>query len=256
MTCDLNVLRRKKGMGKLDTNSFVPLYQQLKEYIIENIDNNTWNPGDKIYSEQQLSEQFNVSRNTAKKAIEDLVQEGILYRIQGKGTFLSHPKIEQSLSAFYSFSQVLKEKGLKPKDIILEIKIEPATHKIAKALKIEKGEEVIMLQRLRCANDEPIILESSYLPKYRIDDVDKLSLVGETPLYDVLRTEFGISVNSAKETFEPILIRQEEKEHLEVRLGSPALLLERVAYDSLKRPVEFCKSVVRGDRCKFYTELI
>lgn len=242
-------------MEKLDPTSFVPLYQQLKDIIIERIDNNTWNPGDKIYSEQQLSDLFTVSRNTAKRAIEDLVQDGVLYRIQGKGTFLSYPKIEQSLSAFYSFSQVLKDKGLKPKDIILEIKVEKATHKVAKALQITKGEEVIMLQRLRCANEEPIILESSYFPKKSIDDIKKLALVGEVPLYDVLRNEFGIIVNSAKETFEPILIN-EEANHLEVKLGSPALLLERVAYDPSKKPVEFCKSIVRGDRCKFYTELI
>lgn len=246
----------EKCVEKLDAASFVPLYQQLKEIMIENIDKGVWNPGDKIYSEQQLSEQFEVSRNTAKKAIEDLVQEGILYRIQGKGTFLSHPKIEQSLSAFYSFSQVLKEKGLKPKDIILEVSVEKATHKIAKALQISKGEEVIMLRRLRCANEEPIILEYSYFPKTRIEDIDKLSLVGEMPLYDVLRTEFGIIVNSAKETFEPILIREEEEQYLDVELGSPALLLERTAYDLSKQPVEFCKSIVRGDRCKFYTELI
>ena len=102
-------------MEKLDPTSFVPLYQQLKDIIIERIDNNTWNPGDKIYSEQQLSDLFTVSRNTSKRAIEDLVQDGVLYRIQGKGTFLSYPKIEQSLSAFYSFSQVLKDKGLNQK---------------------------------------------------------------------------------------------------------------------------------------------
>ena len=243
-------------MGKLDPTSFVPLYQQLKELIIENIDQNIWNPGDQILSEQQLFQKYNVSRNTAKKAIEDLVQEDMLYRIQGKGTFVSHPKIEQSLSAFYSFSQVLKEKGMDPKDIVLDIKMEKATHKIAEALQIDKGEDVIVLQRLRCANDEPIILESSYLPKKIIDDVNKLKLVGETPLYEILRTEFGIIVNSAKETFEPILIRKEEEVHLDVKIGSPALLLERVAYDSFKNPVEFCKSIVRGDRCKFYTELI
>jgi len=244
------------GNFKLDPSSFVPLYQQLKEFIIEKIDNQTWKPGEKIYSENQLFEMFNVSRNTAKKAIEDLVQEGTLYRIQGKGTFVSHPKIEQSLSGFYSFSQVLKEKGLHPKDIVLQVKTEEASHQVAKALQINKGDEVVILQRLRCANGEPIILESSFLPKVIIDDITKLEQVGDTALYDILREEFNIVVNSAKETFEPILIREEEEEHLEVKVGSPALLLERIAYDPSKQPVEFCKSIVRGDRCKFYTELI
>lgn len=240
----------------LDKTSFVPLYQQLKEYIIENIDKGLWKPGDKIYSENQLYERFGVSRNTAKKAIEDLVQEGVLYRVQGKGTFVSLPKIEQSLSAFYSFSQVLSKKGLKPKDIILDLKVIDATHKVAKALNIEKGERVVTLQRLRYANNEPIILENSYLPKSIINNEKKLKAVSETPLYEILNKDFNVVVTTAKEIFEPILIREEEEKHLQVDIGSPALLLERVAYDSLKRPVEFCKSIVRGDRCKFYTDLL
>lgn len=243
-------------MKKLDPTSFVPLYHQLKEIIIENIESNIWNPGDKIPSEHQLCEQYDVSRNTAIKAIENLVQDGILFRVQGTGTFVSKSKIEQSLSRFYSFSQVLKEKGLKPTDIILEVKIEKASAKIAKALKINKDDEVIMLQRLRCANEEPIILESSYLPKKLINDIEKIRLVGDTPLYDVLANEFNIVVNSAKETFEPVLVRHYEEIHLGVKEGYPALLLERVAYDRQKQPVEFCKSIVRGDRCRFYTELI
>lgn len=90
----------------------------------------------------------------------------------------------------------------------------------------------------------------------RIDDISKFEQVGDSALYDILREEFNIVVTSAKETFEPILIREEEEKHLEVKEGSPALLLERIAYDTAKQPVEFCKSIVRGDRCKFYTELI
>nr|WP_275576964.1 GntR family transcriptional regulator [Thalassobacillus pellis] len=232
------------------------MYHQLKEIIIENIENNIWKPGDKIPSEHQLREQYNVSRNTVKKAIEDLVQEGTLYRVQGTGTFVNKPKIEQSLSGFYSFSQVLKDKGLRPKDILLELEQVKAPQKIASALQINKDEEVIMLKRLRCANDEPIILETSYLPVNRVDDLEKMKLVGKTPLYDILANDFNVVVSSAKETFEPVLILEHEASQLNVHEGSPALLLERIAYDSMRRPVEYCKSIVRGDRCRFYTELI
>jgi GntR family transcriptional regulator len=243
-------------MKMLDSNSFVPLYHQLKEIIKEHIENSSWKAGDKIPSEHQLMREYNVSRNTAKRAIEDLVNEGILYRVQGTGTFVNKPKIEHSLSGFYSFSQVLKEKGLNPKDIILEIKVEPANQKIAKALHIQNNDEVVVLKRLRCANDEPIILESSYLPKALIHDVNQLDRVGERPLYDVLSEQFGITVTSAKETFEPVLIMDVEAIQLGVKEGNPALLLERIAFNDKKQPIEFCKSIVRGDRCRFYTELI
>lgn len=240
---------------KLDHSSYVPLYQQLKEIIIEKIEDGEWKPGDKIYSENQLFEMFDVSRNTAKKAIEDLEQKGILYRVQGKGTFVNQPKIEQSLTGFYSFSQVLEDKGLQPKDVIINITVESATNKVAQALEIEKGEDVVVLQRLRYAQGEPIILESSFLRKDNIHKVEKLEKVGETRLYDLLREEFEINVTSAKEAFEPVLINEQESHYLKVNIGAPALLLERVGYDERKNPVEFCKSIVRGDRCKFYTEL-
>lgn len=240
---------------KLDTSSYVPLYQQIKEFIVEKIENKEWKPGDKIYSENQLFDWFNVSRNTVKKAIEDLEQEGILYRLQGKGTFVNKPKIEQSLSGFYSFSEVLKKKGLKPKDVVLDVMVEQASHKVAQSLQIDKGEEVVVLQRLRYAQEEPIILESSYLRKDNIHEPKKMAEVENIPLYELLRSEFDIHVNSAKEAFEPVLINEQEENYLGVHVGSPALLLERIAYDEQRKPVEFCKSIVRGDRCKFYTEL-
>ncbi|WP_043932470.1 GntR family transcriptional regulator [Bacillus sp. EB01] len=243
-------------MKMLDSSSFVPLYHQLKEIILENIENHTWKPGDKIPSEHQLVDQYNVSRNTVIRAIDDLVKEGVLYRVQGTGTFVNKPKIEQSLSGFYSFSQVLKEKGLKPKDIILEISEGKASQKIANALKINKDEPVVLLKRLRCANDEPIILESSFLPKAIVDDLSKIKKVGSVPLYDVLTADFGVQVTSAKETFEPVLILDYEAIQLGVKEGNPALLLERIAYNEKGQPVEYCKSIVRGDRCRFYTELI
>lgn len=240
---------------KLDTSSYVPLYQQIKEFIVEKIENKEWKPGDKIYSENQMFDWFNVSRNTVKKAIEDLEQEGVLYRLQGKGTFVNKPKIEQSLSGFYSFSEVLKEKGLKPKDVVLDVSVEKANHKVAQSLQIDKDEEVVVLQRLRYAHEEPIILESSYLRKDNIREASKLEEVKNTPLYELLRSEYNIHVNSAKEAFEPVLINELEGNYLDVNIGSPALLLERIAYDEKRIPVEFCKSIVRGDRCKFYTEL-
>ncbi|WP_318245855.1 GntR family transcriptional regulator [Bacillus tianshenii] len=243
-------------MKALDSSSFVPLYHQLKEILKENILDQKWKPGDKIPSEHQLVEQYKVSRNTAKKAIEDLVNEGILYRVQGTGTFVNKPKIEHSLSGFYSFSQILREKGLNPKDIILELKTESADQTIAKALRLNLDEEVIHLKRVRCANDEPIILESSYLPKKFIHDPDKMKMVGEVPLYDLLANEFETNVVSAKESFEPVLILEKEAIMLGVEKGNPALLLERVAFNGKKEPVEYCKSIVRGDRCRFYTELI
>jgi GntR family transcriptional regulator len=242
-------------MKPLQQNSVIPLYYQLMDRLRELIEKENWKPGDRIPSENQLMDEYGVSRNTAKKAIEELVQEGILYRIQGKGTFVAKPKLQQSLMGFYSFSKVLKENGLHPKDIILKIEEVKPSRKIIDALQLDENENVIEVKRLRCANDDPYILESSFIPKSVVTDIEHLKKVGEISLYDLFAQQFKVVVSRAKEAFEPVLIRAEESGYLQTKEGRPALLLERIAYDTVERPVEFCISIVRGDRCRFYTEL-
>ena len=239
---------------KLDHNAFEPLYHQLKRMIVEKIESGDWKPGDRIASENELKNQFGISRNTVQRAIDELVQEGILERKQGRGTFVTRPKIEQSLTSFYSFSRVMADQGLEPKDIILDIEIIPATKKIADRLQINERDDVYALRRLRCANNEPIILETSYLPKKLISTMDKNEL-SEHSLYGFLQTVHNIIVVKAKESFEPVLSKQDESGLLQIKENAPCLLLDRVAYDSKGRTIEYCRSIVRGDRCRFYTEL-
>ncbi|QCJ44408.1 GntR family transcriptional regulator [Bacillus sp. S3] len=242
-------------MKPLQTDSVIPLYHQLKDRLKKSIESGQWKPGDQIPSENQLMNEYNVSRNTAKKSIEELVQDGLLYRIQGKGTFVAKPKLQQSLMSLYSFSKVFKEKGLVPKDIILEIREVKPSPEIKAELQLSGDETVIEMKRLRCVGDDPFTLESSFFPKMVVPEMEQLKRVGETSLYDLLEQEFNIIVTKAREVFEPVLIREEESKYLQTTAGKPALLLERTAFGANGLPVEFCRSIVRGDRCRFYTEL-
>lgn len=242
-------------MKPLDSTSIIPLYHQLKQRLAAKIQAGEWKPEDKIDSENQLMTTFGVSRNTAKKAIEELVQEGKLYRVQGKGTFVAKPRFEQSLGGFYSFSTVLQEKGLNPKDEVIHIQVVYPSTKVKQGLDLQEDERVVEVKRLRFADNEPIVLESSFLPLHIIDDEKVLHEVSFTPLYSLLAQRFNVVVVKAKEAFEPVLIRKDEASLLKTVAGKPALLLERTAYDTIGRPVEFCISIVRGDRCRFYTEL-
>lgn len=239
----------------MQSDSVIPLYHQLKERLRESIDSGNWKPGDQIPSENQLMNEYSVSRNTAKKAIEELVQDGLLYRVQGKGTFVAKPKLQQSLMGFYSFSKMFKEKGMVPKDIIIDVSEVYPSVEIIEGLGLSNDEMVIEIKRLRCVDDEPYILESSYLPKSVVPEVDKLKKLGQISLYDLMEEEFNVIVKRAVEAFEPVLIKKDESEYLQTQAGKPALLLERTAFDIGGRPVEFCRSIVRGDRCRFYTEL-
>lgn len=239
----------------LDNSSFLPLYHQLKEILKENIESGVWKPGDMIPSENQLIEEYNISRNTVKKALENLVQDGLLYRVQGKGTFVSRPKFEQSLAGFYSFSKVMRDRGLAPKDVIKSIEKVKVKSSIAKQLQLKEDEFVFELKRIRYAQGEPMIFETSYLPEKHFPGLTKEKIENNS-LYDLMQQEYGIFVTNAKETFEPVLIRAYESQFLDVKEGYPALLLDRTAYDSSGVPVEICRSIVRGDRCRFYSELL
>jgi len=243
-------------MGKvLDHESFEPLYHQLKVIIEEKIESGDWSPGDRISSENDLHQMYKISRNTVQKALDELVQEGMLERKQGKGTFVSKPKIEQSLTGFYSFSKAALDQGLDLKDVIMKIETTTVNTKIAKKLQIDSSEEVIALKRVRWVNDEPIFLETSYLPKKLISKLSYEDLE-EYSLYELLEKKHNIIVTNAKEVFEPVLIRETERKLLKMSKGSPCLLLDRIAYDAKGSPVEFCRSIIRGDRCRFYTELL
>ncbi|HLR43340.1 MAG TPA: GntR family transcriptional regulator [Pseudogracilibacillus sp.] len=239
----------------LNHETFEPLYHQLKNIIRGKIETGEWEPGDKISSENDLRNEYKISRNTVQKAVDELVQDGVLERKQGKGTFVSRPKIEQSLTSFYSFSKVMESQGMNPKDIILSINVEKADKTVSKRLQIEPSDEVFALKRLRYANDEPIILETSYLPKKYIQNLSLENLENHS-LYGFLEVYHDITVVKAKETFEPVIVRQHESELLQIKPGSPCLLLDRLAYDTQGRTIEFCRSIVRGDRCRFYTELL
>lgn len=239
----------------LNHDAFEPLYHQLKRIIEGKIERGEWKTGDKISSENELKNKYKVSRNTVQKALDELVQEHVLERRQGKGTFVARQKIEQALTSFYSFSNVMEKQGMNPKDVILSLDTGLANSKSARILQIDPSEEVFSLQRLRYANDEPIILETSYLPKKYISYLSEDDLE-EHSLYVFLEKFHNITVVKAKEIFEPVIVRDYESKLLEIDEKSPGLLLDRIAYDTHGRIVEYCRSIVRGDRCRFYTELI
>jgi len=238
----------------LDEKSFVPLYYQLTEELRENIENGEWPPNSLIPSETELCEKYKVSRGTVRQALSQLVQEGLLYRKQGKGTFVAEPKITQQLNRFYSFAQDMREKGLRPSSLLLQKeKILPDSY-IKNILGLKEEEMVYKIMRLRLADEEPLILETSYLVEELFPDLDKED-VEKVSLYDIILKKYRIKITRAKETFEPILIDEFEAKKLKIPVGSPALLVKRVTYTA-GIPFEFRKSVVRGDKCSYSVELI
>lgn len=235
-------------------NDSIPLYAQISTHLRDAIEDGTYKAGDRLPSERELAEQFQVSTITVKRAVLDLVQEGLVYRKRGKGTFVAEPKLERDLGRLNSFTKEMLYYGVEPGNLLIRAELVKATGRVAQALKLESGQEVVLIERTRLADGEPLMLEKAFLPHKIFPGILEEDL-SERSLYDVISNRFDVALASARETLEPIIINSEEAEKLKVEKGTPGLLLELTAFSQTGEPVEYCKAIVRGDRSKYYIEL-
>lgn len=209
--------------------------------------------GQVIPSERELCERHEVSRMTARQAVKELVHEGILYREQGRGTFVAGEKIRHETARLTSFTQDMRERGMEVSSTTLESGVYNATSVVARMLKIEAGEPIVHIKRIRNADGQPMALETSHLrhgaAERMLDlDLDRTSLYGEL-------SKLGVNIVGAEQRYEATLVRAEEAKHLGVPSKSPALLVERVTFDNTGKPFEYVKSLYRGDRYHVATTL-
>jgi GntR family transcriptional regulator len=231
-------------MAEIDLRSPVPKYYQLKEIIRDMIEKQELGPGQAIPPERELCERYGVSRMTARQAVMELVNEGLLYRVQGLGTFVAEAKVPQDTGRLTSFTQDMRERGMEVSSTVVGIGEEAAGPVVARLLRIDPGDRIIRVRRVRNADGKPMALETSHLlyeVAKSILDVD----LSERSLYEELG-KAGVRIVEAEQSYEAVLVNEVESEHLGVPVGSPALLIERVTYDAKGRPFEYVKSVYRG----------
>lgn len=235
----------------IDKNSPVPLYYQLKEILIDMIDKRDLRENDRLPTEQELCQQYKISRATVRPALKELENEDYIYKIQGKGTFVSPKKFQQDLLKFYSFTEEMKKKGKTPASRVLDFAVIDCGGKIASKLEINK---IYRFTRLRLADDEPMMIETTYLPYDLFPGIERKDLE-KRPLYAILINKYNTSFSKAEETFRSVLLNEREAENLSYIKGGPAILLERVTYNSSGQIIEYTKSVARGDKFEFHVVL-
>jgi GntR family transcriptional regulator len=233
----------------------LPRYYQLREIIRERIISGQWAEDFEIPSERVLSEQYGLSRMTVRQSLSDLVKEGLLYRKQGKGTYVARPKITQQLMKLTGFTQDITSRAQRPGTKVLKAEMCPADQKVAEALRINEGQPVFRLKRLRLADNEPLAVETSVInfigcEKLLEDDLENNSL------YQLLEEKYGLPPVLADQELEAGLAREDEARLLKIEIGSPVLLTYRVTYIERSHPIEVAKSVYRGDKYKFFARLV
>lgn len=233
----------------------LPLYQRLRDELAQRINRQDWRPGELIPSESELASAHGIAVGTVRKAIDLLVADGVLERQQGRGTFVRRARFNSSLFRFFRFQSERGERRV-PQSRILRRETMPAPTAVASALGLEAGSEVIFLSRLRLVDGEPLLAEEIWIERRRfaaLIDLDTESF-GDLlyPLYEDL---CGVVVTSAEETLTVEIADPLKSRLLAREPGAPLVVIERIAFDLERRPVEWRRSRGPADRFRYHVEI-
>jgi GntR family transcriptional regulator len=239
----------------ISRTSKIPLYQQIYEIVRAAILAGDLKPGDLLPAESILAQQYGVSRSTIRQGFALLVDDGLVSRQPGRGTFIATPSLEQVLTRIVSFTEDMLLRGLEPSSKVLHLGLLRASTQIAEQLEIPNGEDLALIVRLRLASGEPISIEKSYLVHKYCPQILERCDYAICPLRQALAQDYGIKLVRAKQTIRAHVATYDQAKTLGVDFGAPVLAVQRVTYDQLNRPLEYLESVYRADRYSLFTEL-
>jgi GntR family transcriptional regulator len=238
-----------KTLRPLDPASSLPLYQQLQRALREAIEQRVLGVDDALPAERQLAEELSVSRITVRKAIEGLVDEGLLVRRQGAGNFVAS-RVEKNFAKLTSFSEDMRARGRTPHSEWLRKSEGTVTPEEALTLRLSPGTPVFRFHRLRFADNAPMSLEYATIVASCLSSPEAV----DSSLYEALEAAGNRPVR-ALQRLRALLLRAEQAKLLDAREGDAGLLVERVGFLRDGRAVEFCQSYYRGDTYDFVAEL-
>ena len=232
----------------------IPLYFQLKELLRKLIMDGSWTLGDAIPTERELCDIFGVSRTTIRQAVSELVNEGLLYRSQGRGTFVAKQKLkERFIQQNIGFYEEMTSKGLHLESEVLEQSVTVAPDDIAAQLQIKNGDKIIKIERLRSVESEKVLIVVTYIP-YDICPGLVEEDLNDASLYQILREKYGLKVETGSRTIEAISASDFDAQLLGIPKDVPLLLIKSIGYLADGKPLEYYEAKHRGDRCKLEVE--
>jgi len=237
----------KWEFAPLDKDSFTPIYFQIQTQLLHKIQSGQLRAGDALPSEEELGRIFDVSRMTARHALQALKSQGFASRHKGQGTFVSQPRVEKDIAHLSGFTAEMHALGMKPTSRILQAETIPAEADVAARLAIPLGSPIFHLRRLRLADNVPAAIEEVWLSQQLFPGIDKLDFV-RLSLYQTLREQYGIRVTRADEVLEARSASRREAELLQIAPRSSLLVMSRTLWSADGKPVESAHSLYRGDR--------
>lgn len=241
-------------VARIDKTVPIPLYFQLKELILSEIKEGNYKSGEAIPTEKEISEAFRISRTTVRQAITELVQEGWLYRVKSKGTFVARPKISQNfIRKIESFNDQIYRLGKKPSTEVLELRTlkgGETGEAVLDALELAEDDSVILLFRKRMADGDPIVTAKTFLPYEECSFLLSHNLA-EEQLYSILSQKETTGIFRVERTVEAIEANAEDAVLLNMKRGKPIQYFESIGYNAYGKPIEYTLSRYRGDRNRF-----
>ncbi len=232
-----------------------PLYSRIQEYIAELILSGKLAPESKIQSEREFSEDLGVSRMTMRRAITELVNEGLLERKHGSGTYVAKPKVTYESREMVSYVHAMQQKNIATASQLLEFSEMAASRRLADLLEIEIGNPIYRVDILRFANRIPVILERGFIPCSSCPKLEEWDME-KSSVYDLLTSVYGIKPGRISQTVEAIAATDTVAQQLRVEAGFPLLMLSRIICSKdTEKPVIFSQDFLRSDYARIHTDV-
>jgi GntR family transcriptional regulator len=237
----------------LDPYSHLPLYVQLRNALKRRIEVGEWKVGSQVPTESELMTAYRVGRATVRQALQELVNQGLLYRKQGKGTYVSRPRQEDDIESLISFTAEMTARGVTPSARVLGAWVIIPPAEVREQLGLKDNEKALRLERLRFGDGVPLALEMAHLNHVMVEGLEKEDLTGS--LYHRLVHGHKLRITRVQQTIQPALASAREAELLGIRRGSPVLIIDRISYAGDGKPIEAMHFVYRGDLYQVKSEL-
>ena len=242
--------------GKLDKSVPIPLYFQLKQLLLDAIKRGDYPLDSLIPTEKELSEMFQISRTTVRQAITELVQEGWLYRIASKGTFVARMKVKQDfIKRLEPFNEQIARTGRKPSTQLLAMETQKMPPEIIDCFDLEEGGTFIYLHRRRFADDEPIVTVQTWLPMEKCEFVMNHDFTSES-MYNMLALSDRTRICRVNRVLEAVAAEPDDAVNLNLEPGRPVMLSTTIGYNRFDEPIEFSIARYRGDANRFEVDLL
>ena len=238
----------------INFDSKLPLYHQLKEQIKQNILNGNYKEGDLIPSERELSDTYNLSSTTIRRALNDLVQENFLERKAGKGTFVHMRKVKRDLRKVIGFTKNIQQMGLVPSTRVISKKIANANVYARKCLGLEKGDKIVRLERLRLANDIPMMLETRYIRTDLCPGIENKEL--SSSLWKIFEEQYDFKPNRHSQNMNIAMASSHAAKLLKLAVGTHIFLIRGITYVLENQPIECEESLYHTDKYELSFEAI